>query len=408
MRLTRVRFPNRDGDELAGWLDLPAGATPRAYGLFAHCFTCGKDLKAARQISAALTESGLALLRFDFTGLGDSEGDFANTNFSSNIDDLVAAADYLRTHHAAPQLLIGHSLGGAAVIRAATRIAECRAVATINAPSDPRHVKRLLSSCDDELTQNGEARVQIAGRSFKIKKQLLDDLDESRLDRDLEALGRPLLVFHAPRDQTVGIDHASKIFSAARHPKSFISLDEADHLLGREPDARFVGQMLATWVRPYLTSLQQDEAPELTGKTVAVRTEDGYRTEVRTSRHELVLDEPHQLGGTDLGPTPAEALLAALGACTSITLKMYAKRKSLPLEAVSVRLSQRRVDAKDCPDCGVEEGQINLIEREIELVGAELTATQRARMLEIADRCPVHRTLHGPTQVRTVAQEGGT
>jgi uncharacterized OsmC-like protein/pimeloyl-ACP methyl ester carboxylesterase len=402
MRFIKTTFQNADGAQLAARLDLPTGGEPVACALFAHCFTCNKNLIAVRRISEALTAQGIAVLRFDFTGLGESEGDFSDTSFSSNVEDLVAAAGFLREHYEAPQLLIGHSLGGAAVLMAATRITECRAVVTIGAPSAPDHVKKLLTCSIEEIEERGEAEVSIAGRSFRIKKQFLDDLDAVETEARVVALGRPLLVLHSPIDKVVGVENASQIFVAARHPKSFVSLDQADHMLSRERDARFAGSVIAAWALPQL-ELKEQSSP-LEGEQVFVRTEKGYYTEVRTAGHGFVLDEPKSLGGTDLGANPYAHLLAALGACTSITLKMYADRKQLPLKAINVRLSHKKVHAKDCEDCESTDGRVDIIDRLIELEGDDLTDDARARLTRIADRCPVHRTLTSENVIRTEVQ----
>ncbi len=396
MRSEKATFRGSQGAELAARLDMPAVA-PKAFALFAHCFTCSKDIFAASRISGALAERGIAVLRFDFTGLGSSEGEFANTNFSSNVDDLVAAADYLRKHHKAPKILIGHSLGGAAVLAAAGRIPEAAAVATVNAPHEPDHVRHLFAEAVPEIEAAGEAEVALAGRRFHIRKQFLDDIAAQKLNQAIAGMGKALLVFHAPRDNTVGIDDARRIFEAERHPKSFVYLDDADHLLTRKADAVYVGAVLSAWATRYI---EADDAPAIAlpaaePGTVTV-------TEARTSRfaqlvnaggHALRADEPVSYGGTDTGPSPYDLLAAGLGACTTMTVRLYADRKGLPLERVSVRLRHQKIHAADCETCETTEGKVDHIERDIELAGP-LDAEQRQRMLEIADKCPVHRTLH--------------
>ncbi len=404
MRFERLTFSNTQGQQLSARLDWPIDGKPLAYALFAHCFTCTKNLKAVGHISNALTAEGIAVLRFDFTGLGESEGDFADTNFSSNVDDLVQAADFLRQEYGAPQLLIGHSLGGAAVLQAAHRIPECRAVATLGAPSDPGHVTHLLQCSLEEINQTGEARVLLAGRPFTIRKQFLDDLAENTMREKIATLRRPLMIFHSPLDTTVEIDNASKIFLAAKHPKSFTSLDKADHLLSRERDARYAGSILAAWAINHM-ELPEEEDLSLEGAQVLTRVEDGYRTEIRAGHHALLADEPTRLGGTDTGPNPYEYLLAALGACTTITMRMYANHKGLPLDAVNVRLSHRKVHAQDCQECESETGKVDIIDRELEIIGSDLTSEQRQSIAAIADKCPVHRTLHSEIRVRTMVKD---
>ena len=252
MQFKKLFFQGASGDKLAARLDLPAGGTPLAYAIFAHCFTCTKNIKAAGNISLALTQEGIAVFRFDFTGLGESGGDFANTNFSSNVEDLLAAAEYLKTHFSPPSILIGHSLGGAAVLQAASGIPSAVAVATIGSPSDPGHLTRHLAAAKEKIEREGEAEVMLAGRKFKIKKQFIDDLEQTHMQTAIRKLNRALLIFHSPVDEVVSVDNAAKIFQAARHPKSFISLDRADHLLSVQRDSLYVGSMVAAWARRYL------------------------------------------------------------------------------------------------------------------------------------------------------------
>ncbi|HSA80182.1 MAG TPA: bifunctional alpha/beta hydrolase/OsmC family protein [Geminicoccaceae bacterium] len=402
-RSERITFANARGEQLAARLDMPADA-PRALALFAHCFTCSKDVFAAARISQGLAERGLAVLRFDFTGLGASEGDFANTNFSSNLEDLVAAADFLRAEYQAPRILLGHSLGGAAVLAAAHRVPEAVAVATIAAPADPAHVGQLLASARAEIEAQGEAEVTIAGRSFRVQKQFLDDIAGHRLKDHIAQLRRALIIFHAPRDEIVGIENAGQIFAAAKHPKSFVSLDDADHLLTRRPDAVYVADVLAAWVGRYLPEVDAvAAAPEVEEREVVVaETGQGrFAQFVRVGRHELRADEPASVqGGLDTGPGPYDFLLAGLGACTSMTLRLYAEHKGLPLDLVTVRLRHDKIHAEDCADCETREGRLDQIERTLELAGV-LDAAARQRLLEIADKCPVHRTLTGEIKIRT-------
>jgi uncharacterized OsmC-like protein/alpha/beta superfamily hydrolase len=401
-RPTRISFQGSLGTPLDARLDMPP-AKPRAYALFAHCFTCSKDTLAAARVSRALMERGIAVLRFDFTGLGGSEGEFANTNFSSNVDDLVAAADWLREHHAAPLLLVGHSLGGAAVLAAAHRIAEATAVATIAAPADPDHVRRLLSGSVDAIERDGEAPVRLGERTFTIRKQLLDDLSTHKLQDRIAHLGKALLVLHSPRDTLVNIDNASRIFMAAKHPKSFISLDAADHLLTKKEDALYVAEVLAGWASRYLGAAPQEPATAdaIEGSVVVDEAHEGKFTQhVRIGSHRLIADEPIAYGGTNTGPSPYDLLLAGLGACSSMTVRLYADMKKLPLEHVRVRLKHEKVHATDCADCESKDQKIDRIDREIELEGA-LDDAQRTRLLEIANRCPVHRTLESKVWVET-------
>jgi uncharacterized OsmC-like protein/fermentation-respiration switch protein FrsA (DUF1100 family) len=396
----RVEFEGSQGGALAARLDLPAGR-PRAFALFAHCFTCSKDFVAASRVSRGLASRGIGVLRFDFTGLGHSEGDFANTDFSSNVEDLLRAADWLRREREAPALLVGHSLGGAAVLATAPRVAEARGVAVIGAPADPEHVTRLFAGARAEIEERGEAEVELAGRRFRIRRELLEDLAESRLEDGIRGMKKGLLVLHSPVDQVVGIDNATKIFTAARHPKSFVSLDRADHLLTRAEDAEYAAGVIAAWAERFVPPAGEEAAADQGEVVVRENGAGPFAQDVFAGPHRLSADEPPSVGGRDTGPTPYGLLLAALGACTSMTMRMYARRKELPLERVTVRLRHEKIHARDCEECETREGKIDRIEREIAIEGPELDPAQRARLLEIADRCPVHRTLHSEVRIET-------
>ena len=401
----KIIFVGADGEsELAARLDLPAGK-PRAFALFAHCFTCTKDIFAASRIAEALTDHGVGVLRFDFTGLGASAGEFANTSFSSNIGDLLAAAEWLRAHHEAPKILVGHSLGGAAVLAAAASIPEVKAVSTIGAPADPGHVQHLFQGPVEDIETKGVAEMVIVGRPFCVSKQFLDDIGSHKLEDAIAKLRVALLVFHAPLDQTVGIDNATRIFVSAKHPKSFVSLDDADHLLTRREDAIYVADVIAAWAGRYVGAVEQATLPELTAAedTVVVgETGDGKFAQVISvgGKHTLLADEPVTYGGTDTGPAPYDLLLAGLGACTTMTMRMYAERKGLALERALVTLKHGKVHADDCAHCETESGKIDRIEREVELLGP-LSEDDRQKLLEIADKCPVHRTMHSEVWVET-------
>jgi uncharacterized OsmC-like protein/pimeloyl-ACP methyl ester carboxylesterase len=407
MPAERFDFPNARGEKLAAVLDLPAG-TPRAYALFAHCFTCGKNVVAAKRIADALTALGIAVLRFDFTGIGSSEGEFANTTFSSNVDDLVAAADHLRKTRQAPALLIGHSLGGAAVLAAADAVAEARAVVTIAAPSDPGHVTHLFKDQLDAIGEHGEVEVALAGRPFRIRREFLADIAQQKLTERVAKLRRPLLIFHSPTDDTVGIENAAHIFTAAKHPKSFISLAGADHLLTKRSDAVYVANVLAAWAERYLDTAPAEAVSEAQPRTVTVTETGGgkFQQSVTIGPHRLTADEPIAAGGLDSGPGPYDFLLAALGACTSMTLRLYAEHKKLPLVRTSVTLSHSKIHAQDCEECETKEGKIDRIDRVLTLDG-DLSDEQRARLIEIADKCPVHRTLTSEVNIRTMEKRTG-
>jgi uncharacterized OsmC-like protein/alpha/beta superfamily hydrolase len=402
MQLKKLEFKNKDGQTLAARLDLPVDGKPAAFALFAHCFTCSKNTKAIAHISRALTREGIAVLRFDFTGLGESEGDFADTNFSSNVDDLVIAAEFLKSDYQAPKIIIGHSLGGAAVIQAAGRIPSSKAVVTIAAPADPRHLTHALGSALQTIQRHGEAEVNLAGRTIKIKKQFLDDLQFIHLKETLKNLNKALLILHSPVDETVAIENAAQIFQAARHPKSFVSLDKADHLLSNPEDSLYAGSVIAAWALRYIGADRQKER-ENKAEDNRVITRIGKSelvTDILAGGHRLVADEPISSGGSNLGPTPYDYLMSGLGACTAMTLRLYADRKDWPLDSVTVRLNQQKIHAADCETCETKEGRLDQIERQIELEGA-LDDQQKDRLLQIANRCPVHLSLKSEIVIKT-------
>lgn len=401
MRSERFDFPNSKGEKLAAALDLPLGK-PIAFTLFAHCFTCSKDMLAAKRIAEQLTMHGIGVLRFDFTGLGGSEGEFANTLFSSNVDDLIAAADHLRKSYAAPAILIGHSLGGTAMLAAAYKIPEARGVVTIAAPYHPKHVTNLFKADIDKLRKQGEIEVSLAGRAFRIKREFLDDVADKNLQSCIANLRKALLVFHSPTDDLVGIENASQIFISAKHPKSFISLAGADHLLSQRSDAVYVANVVAAWADRYLDQPETMTEAEVEAGLVLVRETHGgkFQQEILTGPHHLLADEPIKLGGLGSGPGPYDFLLAGLGACTSMTIRLYADFKKLPLENVSVRLSHSKIHAKDCETCDTKVSTLDQIDRAITLEGP-LDDEQRKRLMEIADKCPVHKTLQSKINIST-------
>jgi putative redox protein len=400
MSLQKVLFYNKSGQQLAGRLELPANQLPHNFVLFAHCFTCNKNLLAIKNISKSLTSNGFGVLRFDFTGLGESEGDFADTNFSGNVEDLVAAAEYLRKTYKAPGLLIGHSLGGAAALIAASEITSIKAIATIAAPSDPVHVKNLLRSNIEEINLKGKAVVNIGGRDFTIKKQFLEDLERKTLPQIVKGLRKPILIMHSPQDQIVAIKNAEEIYVAAHHPKSFISLDGADHLLSNKKDSTYTGSVISGWAKRYL-EIPPDKRVSSEHQVVAsLDSEDGFSTSMKVGNHYMMADEPEEFGGNDFGPSPYELVSAGLSACTAMTIQMYVKRKGWDLQNVEVHTSYSKSHAEDCQDCESPGTKIDTFHRELKLTGS-IDEKKVQRILEIADKCPVHKTLHSETQVIT-------
>ena len=399
MKKLQFKFENDEGETLAGLLELPT--EPKAFALFAHCFTCGKDIAAASRISRSLASSGIAVLRFDFTGLGNSDGDFANTNFSSNVQDLLSAAKALQKDYEAPSLLVGHSLGGAAVLAAALKLDAVKAVATIAAPASADHVKHLFSGSEAEIREQGQAQVKLGLREFTIKRQFVEDLDEYYSTEQYRNMQAALLVMHSPLDTLVSIDEAARIYTSAKHPKSFISLDDADHLVSKPHDAEYIASAITAWVSRYLELEPDTEAcntPDVNaGEVLITELDKKFLRGMYTEDHYVRADEPLKYGGKNLAPTPYDFLLMALGACTSMTLRMYANHKKLSLDDVYVTLRHEQVHAEDCEtgDC-----KIDRLTREIKLVG-DLDNESRQRLLEIADKCPVHRTLENNPEVVT-------
>ena len=402
MTTEKVTFTGHQGDKLSARLDMPDGPH-LATALFAHCFTCSKDIPAARRVAGRLTAMGIAVLRFDFTGLGHSEGEFANTTFTSNVGDLVAAANYLASRAMAPGLLIGHSLGGAAVLRAAGQIASVKAVVTIGAPFDPAHVTHNFGDALDRIRQQGQAQVQLGGRPFTIGRDFVDDVTAARLEPDIAGLGRALLVMHTPRDTIVGIENAGQIFTAAKHPKSFVTLDDGDHLLTDPAIAEHAASVIAAWSARYLDVTTPPPPPGAPEGVVRVAEADpnGFLQDITAGpAHHMLADEPLAYGGHNMGPSPYGFLAAGLGACTSMTIRMYARRKGWPLDHVSVDVTHDKVHAQDAGAAGG--GKVDQFNRAIRLDG-QLSAEQRQKLMEIADKCPVHKTLESSAHVTTRA-----
>lgn len=398
----KLTFKNPEGIELAGLLELPE--KPIAFALFAHCFTCGKDIASASRIARTLANQGIAVFRFDFTGLGSSDGDFANTNFSANIDDLKSAADMLRTQYQAPDFIIGHSLGGTAVLATAEHIPELKGVVTIGSPAEPNHVIKQFGDHAEEIREKGEKEVSLAGRPFTIKKQFIEDLESYTLAERIAKLRKPLLIFHSPIDDTVNIKQAGLIYTAAKHPKSFISLDKADHLLRNRADADYVATSIVAWAvrllpEPELVQEVMDSKVQH-GHVLVEEKNQAFLRNIVTDSHQFPSDEPIRVGGSNLGPTPYDMLLGALGSCTSMTMRMYANRKKLNITKLEVYVRHDREHVEDCDACIDGKNLEDAFYREIVLEG-DLTDEQRQRLLEIADLCPVHKTLHNQVAIHT-------
>ncbi len=390
------------GHALEGALEMPTGLV-RGAAVFAHCFTCTKQSRAAISVARALATQGIATLRFDFTGLGGSEGDFGRAGFATDIADLVAVAGALKERFDAPLLLVGHSLGGAAVLAAAHELGadNVAAVATIGAPSDVPHVLHIIKGDHAAIRADGEGPVTIGGQSFSVSREFLEKTEAVDLLDLVKQLRLPYLALHSPTDTIVGVEHASALFQAAFHPKSYVSLAGADHLLTDRADAEFAAETIAVWAKRYLPTLDTGLLPE-TG--VVVKTGHGkFGTEVHTASHRFIADEPRSYGGDDTGPTPYDLLNAALGTCTVMTMKMYTDRKGWPVQGYNVHVTHEREHAKDCDHCEDEgEGaQIQSLNRTIEVLGDDLTDEQRAKIIAIADKCPVHKTLEGHLHIHT-------
>lgn len=399
MNYKKVTFTNPEGNQLAGYLELPLNQEPHTFVLFAHCFTCNKNFFAVKNIARALAKNGYGVLRFDFTGLGESEGEFSETNFSGNVEDLLAAAHYLEQEHSAPSLLIGHSLGGAAVLFAARQLSAVKAVVTIGTPANLTHVTRLLRSELNEIQEKGLAKVNVGGRDFTIKAQFLKDLKTKELKDEVKTLDAALLIMHSPQDTTVEISNAEELYVSAKHPKSFVSLDGADHLLSNEKDSVYTGGVISSWAQRYL-EVPEKEAVQSKHEVVANLGQEGFTTEVKSGKHFFTADEPEEFGGKDYGPSPYDFLSTALATCTSMTIQMYARRKKWPLVNVETHVNHQKTHALDCEKCEEKGAKIDEFERFVVLKG-DLDDKQKKRLLEIADKCPVHKTLTSTSSVRT-------
>ena len=400
MSTKKITFLNNEGQQLLGRLELPPNQKPHNFVIFAHCFTCNKNLSAVKNISRALSSNGFGVLRFDFTGLGESDGDFSDTNFSGNVEDLISAAHFLETNYKSPTLIVGHSLGGAAAIFAATKISSIKAIATVAAPSNPKHVQRILQTSVSEIEANGKAIVNLSGRDITIKKQFLDDLKAKSLPKIAKNLRKALLVMHSPQDTIVSIKNAEDIYKLAHHPKSFISLNGADHLLSNKIDSIYVGNVISGWAKRYVNSVEEKQLKTNLQVVASLDSDDSYTTQLKVGNHYMLADEPLDYGGNDFGPSPYELVSAGLSACTAMTIQMYAKRKGWHIENIEVHTGYGKNHAEDCNHCDENSAKIDTFNREIKL-DSTLDDTQIKRILQIADKCPVHKTLLSKTQIIT-------
>ena len=398
-RVKKHHFLSKNGDKLAAIIDWPALRKPVTFAVFAHCFSCNKNFKAVRNVSRSLTDHGLAVMRFDFAGLGDSDGDFADTNFSTNIDDILSAVKYLDELGHETQLLIGHSLGGSAALHAASQLDGIRAVVTIGSPSNAWHVTHLLDDKKEEIEKSGGAEVKLGLQTLTIKKQFLQDLQNQKSEQVAHRIQAALMVMHSPEDEVVEIENAAEIYRKAKHPKNFVSLDGMDHLISNKHDSEWIGSMIATWASRYLKSppISKLISPhQVVGQNYAGE----YTVEISNGTHGIYSDEPIDLGGNDLGMTPYELLSSSLISCTAITLRMYAQRKGWPVEGIRVHCNHGKRYADDCVDCEDPKKKIDHIERIIEIEG-DLDQQQRSRLMQIAEKCPVHKTLHSVVEIDT-------
>lgn len=403
MSSEKVTFKNKEGYDLHGIMELPIDQVPHNYVVFAHCFTCNKNFFAVKNICDALTDKGFGVLRFDFTGLGESEGEFSDSNFSGNVEDILSAEEFLKTNYKAPTLLIGHSLGGAAVYFAAQHLPKVKAIATLGAPSSITHVRHLIKDNLEEINKKGKALVNIGGRSFSIKKQFIEDLEKKKLKEILPHLEKSILILHSPQDGIVEIKNAEELYLAAKHPKSFVSLDGADHLLSDKKDSQYAGNIIGSWATRYLEIPVLKEL-ESKHEVVANLGKSGYTTRIKAGNHHLVADEPVMAGGNDFGPDPYQLISAGLAACTSMTIQMYARRKKWSLETVETHISHSKSYIEDCENCESSSAKIDTFEREIVLKG-DLDEKQTQRILQIADKCPVHKTLHAEVEINTTLKK---
>ncbi|MBR9846350.1 MAG: OsmC family protein [Algicola sp.] len=402
MKKKKLQISNKKGIKLQAYLELPANQKPNYYAVFAHCFTCSSTLSAVKNISRSLTNHGFGVLRFDFTGLGRSEGEFSDSYFSANVDDLIAVNDYLKANYKAPSLLVGHSLGGAAVLVAASKLDNIEAVSTIGAPATINHVKHLFSHDIDNIQEQGLMKVNIGGRPFHIDEDFVSDFDKTDLPSIVKNLRKPLLIMHSPIDTIVGIKNAEQLYLHAHHPKSFISLDDADHLLSNSEDSSYVGNVIGAWVERYFES-KENTMLNTEGEQLVAHLnlkEDNFTTKIQTAKHNFIADEPTTIGGDDFGPSPYDFLSAGLAACTVMTLKLYAERKQWDLQEVYAYITYSKKHSEDLMLDLEKPSRIDHLLKKLVFVG-DLDSSQKQKLKEIASKCPVHKTLITDTIIET-------
>lgn len=408
MKIIDLKIVNKAGEKLAAHLVIPADEQINNIAIFAHCFTCSSSLFVVKNISNELIEKGISVLNFDFTGLGHSEGDFSETNFSNNISDLEDVNSFLTETYIAPTILIGHSLGGAAAIIAASQLENIKAVVSIAAPSYVKHITRHFQNFDEIIKEKGHAMLSIGGRPFTIRKQFIDDLEKHNLEEVVKGLRKPIMIMHSPQDNIVDIENAGRLYNNAFHPKSFISLDGADHLVRNKKDAAYIANVIASWVERYvpIAANGTNEAimlKNVDGEQVLVYHETSvpYTNHIYTKTQHILGDEPIDFGGNDLGLSPYELLIAAIGSCTTLTLKLYAKRKEWDLREVYVYLSYAKKHAEEIENREPEAmGKLDFIRKKLKLVG-NLSEEQIIKLKEIASKCPVHKTVAGKVYFET-------
>lgn len=396
----KITFENSRGEKLSARIAFPIDRKPHNFAVFANCFTSNKNFKAIRYITQSLTAEGFGVLSFDFTGLGESEGNFAGTAFSSSVDDLICAANYLKENYVAPTLIVGHSLGGAAVILAASQVDEIKAVVTSGTPSARQHVRNLLKSGIEEIEENGVAEVDIGGRPFTVKKEFIDDLVNQKLPGVVKQIRKSYLGLHSAQDTIVGIENESELYLAVRHPRSFISPDGADHLLSKEKDACCAGDLIVTWAKRYVEIPEIEELSTQSRVVAYLDTSEKFTTHIKADQRSLIADEPENFGANVFGPSPYQLVASGLATCTLMTLHLYAELKKWDLQEVFRHIRHETTHLEDWKDCENPKAQIDKFTRDLELIG-DLDVEQKQKLLEVSGKCPVHQPPENVAHIET-------